>query len=113
MCATQARFGAAQFDHMMPVGMGFEVVVKADNAIDLGPSQAQRIGQGGERIVGDMAKRLHHVMQDRQEWTLTCAVPRDDVVEMGLRERGLGHGGPMLAFYDVSGVDEMACSKVC
>ena len=74
-----ASLGAAQFEHMAARRLAAEVVIKGEDAMDLGARDVQRFGDHRFGGLVDVAEGLLQGVQDRQQRALKAQMLPDDL----------------------------------
>src|SRR5690606_24444505 len=74
-----ACLGAADLHFGARIGPGREVMVEADDAVDVGAAQVERLGDLRLALGIDASERVLHVVQDRQQRALAAGVRGHDL----------------------------------
>ena len=77
--ARLARLGAADLHFGARVGLGVEVVVEADHAVDVGAAEVERLGDQRLALGIDAAELGLDVVQDRHQRAFAARVRGDDL----------------------------------
>ena len=80
--AGLAGLGAADLHLGAQVRFIEEIVVEADDAVDIGARQIEPLGDQRLALCVDTAEFLLHVVQDRQQGSLAAVVFGDDLADL-------------------------------